>query len=1172
MHESDLKCTGGKRVNVDRRWWGTSVVRIRVLAAGLLLLAAGWMLLGPNSRLGDSASSVNAGAIAPVGLLADAPFRTPVVEATPTNRAPSVSSVLSGLPLVFEPNRGQANLDPADPRAAFIARTSGYTLLLGTEGAIITVPSPDKAKPRSKRNRPAQTERFHSVQMRLAGANPNPTLTAADPLPGKSNYLLGNDPAKWRTGIPQFARVRYENVYPGINLVFYGNQGRIEYDFQVAPGSDPAQAELKFDGADSVELKDGAVVIKQKDGDLRLEAPRVYQQIAGREQPVDGAFVLRAKDRVAFAIGPYDHTRELVIDPALGFSTYFGGALDEHNSYVAVDAGGNIYLAGSTDSPTLPPGSASVVFQTGLKGTRNVYLAKITPSNPPTLDYVTYLGGTGTDTPTGIAVDAALDPYVAGTTSSVDFPTTATAYLQKPEPGSPGPHVFVTKLNPAATTASGQLVYSTYLSGNGSETATGMTIDGGGNLYVTGTTTSTDMGSSNGSQFPASSIPYATPLQDHSLASIQFFVTKVNTNNAGKSSIAYSTYFGGANSPAPPTPPTAIGGGIAVDTNLNIYFSGTTNFTYTNGAIGDFPILNAYQPCLNQTPPIVITPPPVCSPTTSLATDAFVAKITPPAPNGVQGQQLQWSTYFGGSGSELGNDVALDSGAAHVYLVGTTNSTQINAITTIPSYQRCLNNLPPTPPNGIVSCTTQSGTIPNDAFVAQFTNVAPSTTTTANVGLTYFSYLGGAGNEAGQSIAVDTANGAVVTGLTTSVTGFPVAPANSNIQSNINGPQNAFIARLNTAAVTGQNTVATWASYFGGNGTDQGTSVTLDSSQNIYFAGDTSSTANLQVTGLQTANAGGFDAFVTQLRTAASMSISGVLTLGTNQTFISAGNPATFSYTLTNGGPDTAFNLTVTDNLANTGWPVTLNSATASSGTCSAGSTSTGVVCTIPSLQAGSTATVTVVLTPTASTTGSQESFNGGQVQVLGQNNIILAQTTVSAHMSDFTLAVSPPNNQVAAAGATATYQVQLTPNPVYSNSIALTCAGVPTGAACTFTQPSVTLQGTSPGATTLNISTTARPITANLSPSLKSLYALWLLVPGLAFLGVGLGKDRRRRRVAGFLMLCALLSLSLLLPACSHSTTQIPVSGTPSGTSTITVTATAGGDVKSQAIKLTVP
>ena len=280
-------------------------------------------------------------------------------------------------------------------------------------------------------------------------------------------------------------------------MVFYGNQGRLEYDFQVAPGADPAQAELEFNGAKKLEVEDGALVIRSDADSIRLEAPQVYQEISGKKQTVEGRFVLRGKNHVGFAVGAYDRSRELIIDPILNFSTYFGGSGDEHTTSVAVDGSLNIYITGSTTSPNLPftPG----VIQAALNGAQNIYVAKITPplgSIVAVLDYVTYLGGNGTDSPVGIAVDGGGDAFVAGTTSSTNFPTTSTtAYQTAPETGSTGTsHVFVSELNSGPTpTAASELLYSTYLSGNGTDVASGMTIDALGNVFVTGTTTSTDV-------------------------------------------------------------------------------------------------------------------------------------------------------------------------------------------------------------------------------------------------------------------------------------------------------------------------------------------------------------------------------------------------------------------------------------------------------------------------------------------------------------------------------------------------------------------------------------------------------------------------------------------------------------------------------------------------------
>ena len=1171
-------------MNADRRWLGTSVGRIRVLAAGLALLGAGCAVLGWSIRTHNTANvaaqfpAIEGQATVP-GVLTTEQSVSDDVNGSLHTRA---RSLFAGLPLIFEPNQGQANLDPADPRAQFVARGTGYSLFLGSEGAILSMVSrePSKASRPSAVKQRASLARVEYLQMKLAGANPKVSLAGADPLPGKSNYFLGNDDAKWRRGVPQFGRVRYENVYPGINLLFYGNQGRLEYDFQVAPGADPGQAELEFDGAKKLELKDGALVIHSEDGRVRLEAPRVYQEIGGQQHAVDGRFVLRGANRAGFAVGSYDHSRELVIDPILTFSTYFGGSGDEHSTSIAVDGSFNIYLTGSTTSPNLP--AAIGVKQTALAGAQNVYIAKITPplgSLTAVLDYVTYLGGNGTDSPVAINIDGQGDAFVAGTTSSTNFPTTTlTAYQNAPEAGSTGTsHVFVTELKYDATT----LQYSSYLSGNGTDIASGMAIDSSGFMYVTGTTTSTDVASAT-DQFPASTLPQRLPYQTTPRASIQFFVTKVNTTSNGASTIPYSTYFGGANFDT--ATPIAVGGGIAVDTNGNVYFTGTTNFTYT-GCSGcsntDFPILNPYQPCLDQPPPTTIVNPPSCTYTnlpTPTETDAFVAKLNP---NGNQGEQLIWSTYVGGMQTDSGSQIALDPGAANVYIIGTTNSIDIGqstttAVTSAP-FQKCLNNL-----SSSGTCTATAGGA-TDAFVAKLTNPTSTVTTTAlpvDVALNYFSYLGGSNNEAGQAIAVDNGSGALVTGWTQS-TDFPVLPSPNSIQSALNGPQDAFVARLNTATVVGQTTAGSWANYFGGSGADQGTGITLDVNQTAYFAGDTNS-VDLQVSkplGMQsngttgTTNNGGYDAFVTQLGTAVSLSLNGVLTLGTNQSFINAGNQATFTYTVTNNGPDLANNITLLDNLSSSITVVPLNfvSASTSAGTCGGGGTTNPTVsCSLPSLQSGSTATITIVVSPTPNSSGSQSSFNGGSVQVTGPGNIVLAQTSVPAQMSDFSLAVTPSNGSVQVAGDTAVYQVQLTPHPVYATNISLACTGLPSASACNFTSSPVTLVG--PGSSTLNITTTARPLTTTASLLRRHLYAIWLMVPGMVLLCFGFGGDGRRRRIFGVLSLCVTFALLLLLPACSGQTTQAPVSGTPPGNYTITVTATSGSDTKSQTITLTVP
>ena len=1117
-------------------------------------------------------------------------------------------SLLAGLPLIFEPNQGQGHLDPADARAKFVARGSRYSIFLGSEGAILSLASQGQPKRKpGKRDDPSQV-RVTSIEMKLAGANPNPNMRALEPLPGRTNYFIGNDPAKWRTGVPQFARVSYEDVYPGINLVFYGNQGHLEYDFKVAPGSDPTAAEVEFEGARKLALRDGNLVIGNEDGDIQLEAPRVYQEIGGRQQTVEGKFVLRGANRAGFAIGSYDRSRELIIDPIVNFSTYFGGSGDEHSTTVAVDGSFNIYITGSTTSIDIPttPGVLQPAPKAG--STQNIYVAKISPplsASPAVLDYATYIGGTsGTAIPIGIKVDGAEDAFVVGSTSAGDFPTSQTAYQATPL--TAGTHVFVSELNGGGGTqpAASILLYSSYLSGNGTQDlASGMTIDAAGDVYVTGTTNSNNTADvSAGIQFPASSIGVVgqqgsgQAFQATSLSAVQFFVSVVNTAAAGVESVLYSTYFGGAvfNPPL-----TATGGGIAVDTSNNIYFSGATNFQYqgcSGCSAGDFPILNAYQPCLDQPQTTTYVNPKVCNyagsttttpptpPTDTTKPDAFVAKLS--VFNKAPGQQLQWSTYVGGSGTDSSTGVGLDPAAANVYLVGTTNSpdiaTGVNTLSTSAPYQACLDQ----PGVGLGACATLTNPA-NDAFVARLSNPANTNTGTQTLmALNYFSYLGGSADEAGLAITVDTNSGALITGSTQS-SNFPATPG--AIQSGLNGLQDAFIARLNTAAVIAQATSATWATYFGGATPDAGstsavttgTGIALDVNQNAYVAGETDTTGP---NGLYTqkplyaANAGGYDAFVTQLGTALSLSVNGVLTLGNNQVYISAGNQATFTYTITNTGPDLATNIALTDNLnpAVTGIPLTFVSATASTGTCGGAGANNLVSCSLPSLQSGSTATVVIVVVPNANASGtSPQSFNGGTVQVTAPGNIVLASTSVPAAMSDYNMFISPLNQSVPVAGDTASYQIQLTPHPLYVQNITLSCSNVQiTGVQCNFSpQSSVSLQSSSGATVTMNITTTVRPIVIPTTILFgRYFFAVWLAFPGLMVLSLGIKGDHRRRRIMGITMLCWTLFSLVLLPACNSAVVQPPVSGTPAGSYTVLVTAASGSDSKTQSVGLVVP
>jgi len=425
--------------------------------------------------------------------------------------------------------------------------------------------------------------------------------------------------------------------------------------------------------------------------------------------------------------------------------------------------------------------------------------------------------------------------------------------------------------------------------------------------------------------------------------------------------------------------------------------------------------------------------------------------------------------------------------------------------------------------------------------------------------LSYFSYLGGTGDDSGLAITVDSASGALVTGATSS-TNFPTTTG--AIQTVLNGTQNAFFAHIDTVTVAGQNAVGSYATYFGGNGTDRGTSIALDSNLNSYFAGDTNST-NFQTQGaLQSTLSGPSDAFAVKLETATSLCITCTQpVLSPTGGIVGAGNPITITFTVTNQGPDLATNITVNGQLTAN---ATFSTATAQSGTCSAPTGGTAV-CTIPTLQSGSTSQVVFTATPTKAGNYS------ATATVFNSNNTNTSNSaTASFTATDFKVSILP-FSQTVAAGGTAVYSVSVTPDLTFGNNVSLTCGSLPTGAGCGFTQSTLTFNGPGPQSTTLNLTTTARPVVTIASRERRGpMYALWLLAPGMALLGLGGGK-RRRNRLLGLLGLSLLFWLVLLQPACSSTKKQTTVSGTPAGSYPLTITATSGSFTQSVPFSLTV-
>ncbi|MGH9282958.1 MAG: SBBP repeat-containing protein, partial [Acidimicrobiales bacterium] len=411
------------------------------------------------------------------------------------------------LPLRFEANRGQAGED-----ADYLVRGRGYTASLAATGLSLAV---------------AGTSSGSTVRMRLAGADGSVAPRQGEQLSGVSNYLSGDDPARWLLGVPGYQSVTYPGAYPGIDVVYRGAKSGLEYDFVVAPGADPDRIRLAFDRPAAVD-GDGDLVIGTPAGPVRHERPVVYQEDGGRRQPVEARYVATAAGQgatVRFGLGAYDASRPLVIDPAVVYSTFVGGPIGDAVNGIAVDGAGNAYVAGSTTSPDFPttPGAAQTTKGAGT--TDDAFVAKFNPAGNG-LVYSTFLGGGAADVANAIALDGSGNAYVAGTTSSTNFPMAGAFQGTR---GSDS-DAFVTKVNAAGS----GLVYSTYLGKTGNDLGLGVAVDAGGSAYVTGSTASSDF-------------PTAAPFQGTKGADADAFATKFN---AAGSALVYSTFLGGGGADA----------------------------------------------------------------------------------------------------------------------------------------------------------------------------------------------------------------------------------------------------------------------------------------------------------------------------------------------------------------------------------------------------------------------------------------------------------------------------------------------------------------------------------------------------------------------------------------------------------------------------------------------
>ena len=711
---------------------------------------------------------------------------------------------LEKLPLVFNPNVGQV-----DQPVRFTSRGPGYSLYFTDHDAILLLA-------------PGKDQRPKGAALRLSVSSSRDTSVAGiERLPGKTNYLIGNDPAKWHTGIAGYRKVAYRGVLPGIDLIYYGQGRQLEYDFRVSPGTDPRNIQISLDGAGwtARATSSGDLEIRNREGSVRFARPMAYQIAEdGSRETVAASYAIQDGKRFGFRLGGYDRHRELIIDPALVYSTYFGGSQHDFATGVAVDPSGNVYIAGYTSSPDLPTKSAlqgtSPVASLGGTNTTG-FVAKF--DSTAQLVYATFLGGStqgsdqsgspsnGADQVNAIAVNSSGNAYLTGATNSTDFPLknavqatcgpavnqdrfycTTTAASTCSAGGVPD--AFVTKLDPTGA----NLVYSTYLGGSSNDVGSGITVNSAGEAFVVGTTLSTttyefcaicrssSVATSIG--FPTTANAYlAAPVATDAScnattpANAYAFLARLSTTGA----LEYSTYFGPSGSDSSSGPKQTYASGVALDSAGNVFVTGGTSDAA-------FPITSGAAPCVG------------CA-AYPYYSSAWAAKFNT-SNSGAAG--LLYSTAIGGSTNATnGSGIAVDSLDA-AYVTGSTLASDFP--------------------------TTAGSLQPSQANV-NFSSGFVTKLNSAGTQRVYSTYLGGNGNTYANAIAVDSAGGAVVTGQTQNGFSFPlVNPLYTTAY------QSPFIVRM-----TPDGSGTSFSTYFGAysNGGAAGTGIALDNSGDAYIAG-----------------------------------------------------------------------------------------------------------------------------------------------------------------------------------------------------------------------------------------------------------------------------------------------------------------------------------------------
>jgi len=683
-----------------------------------------------------------------------------------------------------------------------------------------------------------------AMRMQFAGASALAQISGDIELPGKINYLTGDDPAQWHTGVATFAKVRVGELYPGVNLVYYGNQQQLEYDFTIAPGAKPDAIAIHFDGVDKITVNaKGELILTLGDAEIRQPKPVIYQMVGGTRHEISGGYRLVDARTVAFAVGQYDRTLPLVIDPILSYSTYFGGTAGDTAWAVALDTNGCIYITGETFSKQFATTNA---FQTNYQGgtyAGDAFVAKF-DNLGTNLFYLTYLGGSGNDRATAIAVDNSGNAYVAGYTDSPNFPTNNALY--KNISGTLNQHLgfypvdaFVAEIN----TNGSQLVFSTYLGGSQEDGANGIAVDSSNNVYVTGFTYSTNFPVTNAIHYRLAG--RTNTVLDHLACtnSVYYnanaFIAKIGP---GGTNLVYSSYFGGNN--------FDVGEGIVVDSSNFVYVTGFTAST-------NFPNTNSFQKYLNS------------STNQTSAYDAFVAKFDS------TGTNLLYSTFLGGTNNDVAHSIAVDNQGA-AYVAGWTTSTNFPNTNSISSL-----------PNGLVN--SQYAYLVTNVFLTKITNG----TGTNYAGIACSTLFGGTNIDIGYGVAV--AAGCVFVTGSTSSTNFPVFNVPGFLRTTNSGGNDAFVAAfdLNTFSPI-------YSTFLGGASDDFGYGIVADPLGNAYVVGQTLSTNFPALNARQTTLNGTNDAFLAKI--ILTVQPPQITTQPTNQT-VGVGTPVTIAAAATGTAP-----------------------------------------------------------------------------------------------------------------------------------------------------------------------------------------------------------------------------------------------------------------------------